>query len=141
MDVDLEQDASPLERHRRHRVVHGRRRVVDQDLDRTTQGGDGLGHDPGPIDLVGEVGDDDGDRGAVATGAGLGLPQRAGQVVVVLEGAGDQGDVGPLGRQPLGDGGPDAAAGPGDERPSAGEPVAHDARPLAATKPARHSPM
>ena len=47
-----------------------------------------------------------------------GLAQAAGQVVVLLEGACDDRDVGALGRQPFGDGGTDATARAGDERPS-----------------------
>jgi hypothetical protein len=104
------------------------------------EAGDGLGHDALPVVGVGQVGHDRRDRGAVAGEALGGLREAPGQVVVGVVRAGGDGDGRALGGEALGHGGADPSAGAGDQRPPPGETGGH-ARPLSATKPARHSPM
>ena len=64
--VHLERDAPPLQRHLRRLRVHRRRRVVHEDVERTAELLDRLGHDAGAVVAVGEVGGDHRDRVAVA---------------------------------------------------------------------------
>src|SRR5436190_1102577 len=58
---------------------------------------------------------------------GLWIPAAARQVVMVVDGAGRQHDVGPLGGQAFGDRRPDAPAGAGDDGLPAPEPRSGDA--------------
>src|SRR5581483_7177588 len=87
-----------------------------------------LGNDALAVVAVGEVGHDDRDPAAEALHAGRRLLQAAGPVVVLLDGAGDDGDVGALGREPLRERGTDPAARPGDDDTPAREARAHQRR-------------
>ena len=85
------------------RRVHRRGGVVHQDFDRATELFDRFGHDAGAVVAVGEVGTDDRHRDAVRTESLGGFGEAARQRRVRVEGAGDDGDRGTLGREPFGD--------------------------------------
>ena len=65
MHVGLEEHPAALQRQVGEFAVDGGRGVVHEDVDRSTELLGRLGHDPGPIGLVGQVGDDDADLSAV----------------------------------------------------------------------------
>jgi hypothetical protein len=124
VDVDLEDDPAPLQREGDDRLVDRGGRVVHQDLDRAAEQPLRLGDDALSIHVVGEIGDENAHVRAVPLQPGLGLHERSGQVVVAIQRPSRQDDVGALGRQALGDGGADPAAGARDERPAAREAIA-----------------
>ena len=80
-----------------------------------------LGYHPGPSPLIGEVGDDGSDPCSVLLAGHLCLAQAAGQLIVLVERTGDQGDVGTLGRETLRDARADTAARAGDNGPASVE--------------------
>ena len=101
VDVRLEEDAATLQRDVRERSVDRGRGVVHEDVDRATELGGRPRHHAGAIVLVGEVGHDDRDLTAVGAQSISGVLQGAGEVIVRLEGPGDDGDGGTLRREPL----------------------------------------
>ena len=79
-------------------------------------------HHAGTIVLVGQVGHDHRDLAAVGAQPISGELQGAGEVIVRLEGPGDDGHGGTLGREPFCDPGTDPSAGARDDGPSPCEP-------------------
>jgi hypothetical protein len=121
--VHLEGDHAPPQREVHERLVDRRRRVVHQHVDRPTQRGLGLGHHPGPVVGIREVGHDHAHRRTRCPQVCGRLLEAAGQVVVLAAGAGDDGHVSAVGRHPPGDGRADAPACAGDQDTSACEPL------------------
>ena len=102
MDVGLEGEAPAAEREVGERLVHGSSRVVDQDVDVAPQGRGCFRDDPAPVVLVGQIGHDDGDPGAVPGDAGRRLLQAPAEMIVLGAGPSGDGHVGTLGGQPFG---------------------------------------
>src|ERR1700739_298143 len=113
-DLDSVHQIEALERNLLDRAEVDRRSVVDADVD-TAELIDGLGHRRGHRITVQDVADN---RQRLATGLldllGRGV-DGARKLGMRLSGLGDQSDVRAIGRDPLGDRQPDAAAGAGDK--------------------------
>src|SRR6201997_3748040 len=113
-DLDAVHQIEALERNLLDRAEVDRRSVVDADVD-TAEPIDGLGHRRGHRITVTDVADN---RQRLATGLldllGRGV-DGARKLGMRLSGLGDQSDVRAIGRDPLGDRQPDAAAGAGDK--------------------------
>jgi hypothetical protein len=123
--VDLEQDTSPLQRHRRDRSIHRGSRVVDEHVHRAAQPCYGLRNDPLTVALVGQVGHDHRGAGTERFDPRRGLVERTRESLVPHPGASDDRDAGALGGEPHRGGGADAAARAGDERATTGKPSRH----------------
>jgi hypothetical protein len=131
-----------LQRELRSRQEEAGRRVVHQDVDRPAERLDGRGDQTSPVVLVGQIRDDRRHLLAVAAEAGGRLGEAPGPRVVVVEGAGGERHVGALGREALGDAGPDPPARAGHQRsPPREPPTGRHASSLSVRKPSRHSPM
>ena len=108
-----------------HRVVDGRGRVVDEDVDGTAEGVDRLGDDAGAVvsdAMSAAISATFAPNSRIFVG---GLVEAAGQVVVLVDRAGGDRDVGTLGGEPQRGGRADAPARAGDDHVHPLELLAH----------------
>ena len=123
-DVDLKGDLAALGRVAAERRVDGRRRVVHQDVDGAAERLLRAGHDRRSRHGIREVGGDRDSEPATRPQLLQRGREASGKVIVLVDGARDDRDIGPFESKPFGDGRADAAGRSRDDGPATGHQTA-----------------